>query len=210
VLLLGIGGTNYFLRGGGPFGRLVGAELALALAIFVATGFLTSLPPATAVSQEEPANDVEVLEVGLDPEGNSVTSGTATFRERDAGLELTLEVSGLPKPGVEYFGEIHEGVCENGQRSGEPGAAFADASGPAPVTVRFELLSARSPEYAHGREAHQDADVSLVGSADGTGQVVTLLPNYGTLDELLAEGPKYFDLHAPAPGDPSIACGEIG
>jgi hypothetical protein len=52
--------------------------------------------------------------------------------------------------------------------------------------------------------------VLLVGSADGTGQVVTLLPNYGTLDELLSGGPKYFDLHASASGDPSIACGEIG
>ncbi|HEX2185898.1 MAG TPA: CopD family protein, partial [Chloroflexota bacterium] len=128
VLLLAVGGTNYLLRGRGPFGRLVGAELALALAIFVATGFLTSLPPATAVSQEAPAKDVEVLEVGLDPVGNTVASGTATFREREAGLELTLEVSGLPEPGAEYFGEIHDGVCENGQQGGEPGAEFADAS----------------------------------------------------------------------------------
>ena len=52
VLLLGLGGTNYLLRGRGPFGRLVGAEVVLALAIFVATGFLTSLPPATAASRE--------------------------------------------------------------------------------------------------------------------------------------------------------------
>jgi hypothetical protein len=148
-----------------------------------------------------------VLKVGLDPVGNSVTSGTATFREREAGLELTLEASGLPTPGEAYFGEIHEGACENGQQGGEPGA---DAGRPALVAVRLELLSAGSPEYAHGGEAHRDADVSLVGSADGTGQVVTLLPNYGTLDELLSGGPKYFDLRASAPGDPSIACGEIG
>ncbi len=208
VLLLGIGGTNYFLRGRGPFGHLVGAELVLALAIFVATGLLTSLPPATAVSREAPAKDVEVIEAGLDPVGDSVTSGTATFRERDAGLELTLEVSGLPKPEAEYFGEIHEGVCENGQQGGEPGAEFADASRPAPVTVRFELLSVESTEYAHGGEAHQDAEVSLVGSADGTGQAVTLLQDYRTIDELLSGGPKYLDLHAPR--YPSIACGEIG
>ncbi len=52
VLLLGIGGTNNLLGGRGPFGRLVGTEVVLALAIFVVTGFLTSLPPATAVSRE--------------------------------------------------------------------------------------------------------------------------------------------------------------
>ena len=151
VLLLGIGGTNYFLRGRGPFGRLVGAELVLALAIFVATGFLTSLPPATAVWQEAPAKDVEVFEVALDPVGDSVTSGIATFRERDAGLELTLEVSGLPKPGAEYFGEIREGVCENGRQGGEPGSKFADASRPASVTVHFKLLSAGSPRVCPRR-----------------------------------------------------------
>jgi hypothetical protein len=177
----------------------------------LATGFLTSLPPATAVSQETPPpEDVEVLEVGLDPVGDSVASGTATFRERDAGLELVPEVSGLPKPGAAYFGENHEGVCDNGQQDGEPGDEFADSERPISVTVRFELLSAGSTEYAHGRYAHEDAEVSLVSSADGTAQVVTLLQNYGTLDELLSGGPKYLDLHAPASGDPSIACGEIG
>lgn len=210
VLLLGIGGTNYLLRGRGPFGRLVGAELVLALAIFVATGFLTSLPPATAVSQEAPAKDIEVLEVGLDPVGDSVTSGTATFREREAGLELTLEVSGLPKPGAAYFGEIHEGVCENGQQGDDPGPEYGEAGRHVPVTVRLELLSSKGTEYAHGGDAHTNADVSLVGSADGTGQVVTLLQDYSTLDELLSGDPKYLDLHAPDPGDPSIACGEIG
>jgi putative copper export protein len=46
VLLLAIGGLNLIARGQGPFGRMVGAELILALGIFVATGFLTSLPPA--------------------------------------------------------------------------------------------------------------------------------------------------------------------
>jgi copper transport protein len=100
VLLLGLGGTNYLLRGRGPFGRLVGAEVVLALAIFVATGFLTSLPPATAASREAtPPRAVEELEVGLDPAGDSVASGTAVFREGEAGLVLLLEVSGLPKGG---------------------------------------------------------------------------------------------------------------
>jgi putative copper export protein len=183
VLLLGIGGTNYFLRGRGPFGRLVGAELVLALAIFVATGFLTSLPPATAVSPEAPARNVEELEIQLDPVGDSVTSGTATFREREAGLELTLTVSGLPKPGATYSGDIHEGSCENGQQGG-------------------------GPEHAHGG-AHEDADLSLVGSADGTGRAVTLLRDYGSMDELLSGGPKYLDLRAPLPGHPTIVCGEV-
>lgn len=46
VFLLALGARNLRLRGRGPFGGLVGAELVLAIGIFVATGFLTTLPPA--------------------------------------------------------------------------------------------------------------------------------------------------------------------
>lgn len=49
VLLLTIGGINLVDKGRGPFGRMVGAELVLAAGIFIATGFLTSLPPAGSV-----------------------------------------------------------------------------------------------------------------------------------------------------------------
>jgi copper transport protein len=47
-LLLAAGASNLLLRGRGPFGCLVVLELLLALALFVATGFLTSLPPASS------------------------------------------------------------------------------------------------------------------------------------------------------------------
>ena len=45
AVLLGVGTSNLLLRGRGPFGRLVVVELLLALGVFAATGFLTSLPP---------------------------------------------------------------------------------------------------------------------------------------------------------------------
>jgi putative copper export protein len=48
AFVLAIGLANFSLRGRGPFGRLVVVELLLALGLFVATGFLTSLPPASA------------------------------------------------------------------------------------------------------------------------------------------------------------------
>ena len=46
--LLGMGASNLLLRGRGPFGRPVVVELLLALGLFVATGILTSLPPASS------------------------------------------------------------------------------------------------------------------------------------------------------------------
>lgn len=45
VFLLTAGVMNLMLQGREPFGRMVGAELLLALGLFVATGFLTTLPP---------------------------------------------------------------------------------------------------------------------------------------------------------------------
>ena len=50
VFLFAAGGANLVLGGRGPFGRIVGVELILAVGVFVATGFLTSLPPATGAS----------------------------------------------------------------------------------------------------------------------------------------------------------------
>jgi len=46
VLLLVVGGINYVDKADDPLGRMVGIELVLAAGIFVAAGFLTSLPPA--------------------------------------------------------------------------------------------------------------------------------------------------------------------
>ena len=48
VFLFAAGGLNLMLRGREPFGHLVSIELLLAIGVFVATGFLTSLPPADA------------------------------------------------------------------------------------------------------------------------------------------------------------------
>jgi copper transport protein len=45
VFTFAAGGINLMLQGREPFDRMVGAELLLALGVFVATGFLTSLPP---------------------------------------------------------------------------------------------------------------------------------------------------------------------
>ena len=48
VLLLVAGAVNLISRGRGPFGRVVRLELALAICVFVATGFLTTVPPSDA------------------------------------------------------------------------------------------------------------------------------------------------------------------
>jgi hypothetical protein len=209
ALVFALGMLGFLLGDRALFGRFLGAELVLVLAIFVATGFLTSLPPATAVSQESPIKNVEVLEIELDPVGDSVTSGTATFKERFGEVELTLEAAGLPMPGATYFSQIHEGVCESGQQHLDARSEYAEVGrAPSSNTVRFELLSSKDAEYAHGG-GHPSADVEMESSADGTAAVATQLEGYDTIDELLSGDAKYIDIHAPGQGDPTIACGEI-
>jgi copper transport protein len=53
VFLLAFGAQNLRLQGREPFGLLVSLELVFAIAIFVATGLLTSLPPATDVAEQQ-------------------------------------------------------------------------------------------------------------------------------------------------------------
>lgn len=53
VFLLAFGAQNLRLQGREPFGLLVSLELVFAIGIFVATGLLTSLPPATDVAEQQ-------------------------------------------------------------------------------------------------------------------------------------------------------------
>ena len=46
AMMLAAGGINLIDGGRGPLGRMVGAELVLAVGVLVAAGFLTTLPPA--------------------------------------------------------------------------------------------------------------------------------------------------------------------
>jgi copper transport protein len=65
IFLLGLGAQNLRLRGREPFDSLVRYELALAAAIFVATGFLTSLPPADAAQPTAEENQLSSIAQGL-------------------------------------------------------------------------------------------------------------------------------------------------
>jgi copper transport protein len=65
IFLLGLGAQNLRLRGREPFDSLVRYELALAAAIFVATGFLTSLPPADAAQPTAEENQVPSIDQSL-------------------------------------------------------------------------------------------------------------------------------------------------
>ncbi len=120
VFLFAAGGANLLLRGRGPFGRIVGIELILALCIFVATGFLTSLPPADADQQPGEENEAAPAE---SVRQSSIPAAPAQQIEGAASkVDVVVRVSGTP--GIRYsgaFGEPIEGTqVVNGTLGTEP------------------------------------------------------------------------------------------
>jgi putative copper export protein len=73
IFLLAAGGMNLLDRGEDEaFGRVVGLELVLAILVFVATGFLTTLPPPGAEGQ---ATEEEVTTPAENPRRRTPREG---------------------------------------------------------------------------------------------------------------------------------------
>jgi copper transport protein len=97
-LLLAVGGANFLLAGRGSFERLLKAELAVAVGVFAATGFLTSLPPASAVWHE--------------PASPAVAPASASAEERaaqaeaDCRLAIYIAEQNLSRKEANEFSEV--------------------------------------------------------------------------------------------------------
>lgn len=81
IFLLVLGAQNLRLRGRGPFSRVVSTELILAMGIFIATGFLTSLPPADAQQPPVEENIPNPAEDIRQPPMPDVPGATAQSKE---------------------------------------------------------------------------------------------------------------------------------
>ena len=202
-----------------------------------------SSPPASdpATPSADSASGTPVggafAEAELGPVGDSGVSGDAVFKEVEVlGVQVELEVSGLPAPGnpeepEPYFAQVHEGSCSeaprgNGQEHGEDhGDDHHEhgGGGPSLALVRLDRFFGAPPEYADhpeyedppadGLPGNVDAPLSLGASADGTAAVSSLLEGVEP-EELTAGGPKYVDLRAPshdlAPNAwPALACADL-
>ena len=152
--LLALGALNLRRRGAGALGRWVGTELALAAAIFVATGFLTSLPPARVAllqnlgpfQQTQAAGPLSVT-LRIEPRELGFNSSTITVHNPDGspltdasvGLRLTMTTPGMDMgtqnpegkavaPGVYAIDQVVLGMSGNWQ-------------------VQVVVLTARGQEY---------------------------------------------------------------
>jgi hypothetical protein len=173
-------------------------------------------------------------EAELRPVGDSGVTGNVVFKEVGSlGVQVELEVSGLPAPGnpeepKPYFAQVHQGSCSEvprggDQKHGEDHGHEHGGGTPSLALVRLDRFLGATPEYADhpayasppADELRGDLDVpfSVGASSDGTAAVTSLLE--GVEPEQLSSGrPKYVDLRTPshdlAPEHwPALACADL-
>lgn len=185
--------------------------------------------PHTSSASGTPVGPV-FAKVDLEPVGDSGTRGTVVFKKvGDLGVQVELAASGLPKPGADYFSQIHEGSC-TGAREQEGGGDHRHKQdgdhdhehsgvGPAVALVRLDTLLAKGLEHAHDGHNHSapadklpgniDYPIGFLSSADGTAFVTDLLEGVAP-EEVISGEPKYIDLHPASSEDPRpLACADL-
>ena len=78
------------------------------------------------------AQQAKSTELQLTESRNSGVSGTATLKDVEEGVEVTLNMQGLPEAGVEHLNHIHAGGTCADDRAGNP----------APATIPLTTITA--------------------------------------------------------------------
>src|SRR5919107_21277 len=98
---------------------------ALVITMFVA--------PALALSASAEAQEDQTMEVNLTQSRDSGVSGTATLEDVEGGVQVTLDMRGLPEAGVKHINHIHAGGTCADDRAGRT----------APVTIPLKAIVAQ-------------------------------------------------------------------
>jgi hypothetical protein len=114
--------------------RFAGVALGIAL--------LALLALAGSVAAQE----AETMELQLTPSRDSGVSGTATITDVGGGVEVELNMRGLPEAGVEHINHVHAG-----------GTCTADRAGNvAPATIPLKTIVAEEDGTGSGTTALED------------------------------------------------------
>jgi Cu/Zn superoxide dismutase len=157
-------------------GWFTGAALSAALLVALALG-------SAALAQE---SDHITLE--LTPSRDSGVSGTAALRDVEGGVEVALDMRGLPEAGVEHINHFHGGGTCAEDRAGRT----------APVTIPLDPVVAR--EDGTGSATTTLRDVTLARLFDGTQERFLLLHAEAQEGEGVPPGIACADLQLPASG----------
>jgi Cu/Zn superoxide dismutase len=89
---------------------------------------------ALSLSESAGAQEDQTVKVNLTQSRGSGVSGTATLKDVEEGVEVTLEMRDLPEAGIKHINHIHAGGTCADDRAGRT----------APVTIPLETITAQS------------------------------------------------------------------
>src|SRR3712207_4528004 len=92
------------------------------------------LAVALAVAASAGAQENQSVQVQLTESRDSGVRGTAVLKDVRRGVEVTLEMQGLPKAGIKHINHIHAGGTCADDRAGRT----------APVTIPLETITAQN------------------------------------------------------------------
>ena len=142
----------------------------------------TALLVALVLGGSAGAQEMRSVELQLTQSRDSGVSGTANLQDVQGGVEVTLNMQGLPEAGIEHINHVHGGgTCEDDR-----------AENPAPVTLPLTTIT---------------AEADGTGSATTTLEDVTA----GELQDPSGQQ-RYIAFHAEQQGDevpPVISCAEL-
>lgn len=168
-----------------PWGRRIGAPLGV---IVVGCALILGTAPALQSSGET------FTRISLAPINNSGVSGTATFIDAAGGVEVGIDVRGLPEPGAMYLAHLHRGSCAD-----DPAGSTKD--------------------HAHDHHGNVDAQAGeiehpltpIVSNSESSGSSTTVIKS-ATVVDLFSGEEFYINVHEESPGSKglpdSIACGD--
>src|SRR5918997_1492337 len=117
---------------------------ALAITMFAAVAL------ALALSASAGAQENQTVEVSLTQSRDSGVSGTATLKDVDGGVEVTLQMRNLPEPGIKHINHIHAGGTCADDRAGRT----------APVTIPLKTVTAQDDGTGSATTTIKDVSVA--------------------------------------------------
>jgi Cu/Zn superoxide dismutase len=111
---------------------------------------------AVALSASAGAKEDQTMEVNLTQSRDSGVSETATLEDVEGGVEVALEMRGLPEPGIKHINHIHAGGTCADDRVGRT----------ALVTIPLETITAQSDGTGSASTTTEDVSVAQLFGED--------------------------------------------
>ncbi len=123
---------------------------------FSGVALATALLAALALAASAGAQELQSTQVQLTQSRNSGVSGTAVLEGVEGGVEVALNMRGLPEPGVKHINHIHAGGTCADDRAGRT----------APVTIPLKTIVAREDGTGSATTTIEDVKVGELFGED--------------------------------------------